>query len=130
MGAIDQATGNKLTTDQHSDEFKKHNNNYYKRSAGIRKAVDKLTKEDVQIDELSKGTLASYIKKSGRAAANYDDSAEFMDNLSKRASTPKLHNDAMDRATYNRQKSNKRLGGIVKASAKLAKEELGVSNDE
>ena len=39
-----------------------------KRQINVRKAVDKLAKEDVQIDELSKKTLGSYVNKAARSA--------------------------------------------------------------
>ena len=47
---------------------RKHNKRASKRYFGIDKAVDKLTKEDAeQIDELSKKTLGSYVKKASGA---------------------------------------------------------------
>jgi hypothetical protein len=40
-------------------------NKSWKRRLGVAKAVDKLTKEEQELDELSKKTLSSYVKKAG-----------------------------------------------------------------
>ena len=84
------------TTDRESMNISK------KRGYGIKKAAMKLAKEEIeQIDELSKKTLGSYVKKAD-ADLNKDD--DFSD-------------DAF------RKKANRALG-IGKATMKLAKEEV------
>jgi hypothetical protein len=83
----------------------------YKRDMGIAKAVDKLTKEEVeQIDELKKSTLGSYVKK---------------------ASTNQIGNTAAVLANKNdsetdraRKRMGNRMAGIAKATDKLTKEEV------
>lgn len=75
-----------------------------KRLANVAKATDRLTNEDVeQVDELNKATLANYVKKASHDAALR---ARFDDRDSPKAPA----------------KAVKRLGGIAKASDKLAKE--------
>lgn len=108
-----------------------------KRQDGIKKAVDKLTKEDVeafvqteefnQLDELSKQTLGSYIKKASHSVATLG------------AVTRQLSNDARDAKTDNdytgfRKKSNqadkvfkhswKRRKGMEAAVDRLTKEDI------
>jgi len=115
-----------------------------KRLNGIKKAADKLAKEqaeqvyqaieDVEIEqiaeeliqEIGKGTLASYIKKaSGNAAANAELSNNLM-HLSHREREAGLKNSSEKKAKAAQAKSNiafKRLDGIKKAVDKLAKEQ-------
>jgi hypothetical protein len=85
----------------------------YKRDMGIAKAVDKLTKEEVeQIDELKKSTLGSYVKK---------------------ASTNQIGNTAAVLANKNdsetdraRKRMGNRMSGIAKATDRLTKEEAEI----
>ena len=79
------------------------------RKAGIANAVNRLTKEEVELDELKKSTLASYIKKATPSAM--DQGVKGMD--FKNENRPKHFNKAMSRMT-----------GIQKAADKLAKEEV------
>jgi hypothetical protein len=82
----------------------------YKRDMGIAKAVDKLTKEEVEeLDELKKSTLGSYVKK---------------------ASTNQIGNTAAVLANKNdsetdraRKRMGNRMSGIAKATDRLTKEE-------
>ena len=102
--------------DLHVDNYKYSKNLEKKRAAGISKAVDKLTKEEVeefmqtedydQLDELSKTTLGSYVKKAAFDAAN---------NASKSS-------DAGNKFAPL-QKSLKRISGVNKAVDKLTKED-------
>jgi hypothetical protein len=86
--------------------------NYMKalgRQIGISTATSKLAKEEVEeLDELSKKTLGSYVKKASRnlAGREYKRGAE------------------KDASTSNLQKSYKRDMGIAKAVDKLTKEEV------
>lgn len=97
----------------------------HKREKGVGKAVDKLTKEET-LDELSKGTLGSYVNKASkqvasasRAGANHEHG--FMDALTK--SDENKAGEHYDAATANRAIAKKRLGGIGAAVKRLAKEE-------
>jgi hypothetical protein len=88
----------------------------YKRDMGITKAVDKLTKEEVELDELKKSTLGSYVKK---------------------ASTNQIGNTAAVLANKNdsetdraRRRIGNRMAGIAKATDKLTKEDTDMSMKE
>ena len=83
-----------------------------KRSIGIAKAVDKLTKEEVEeLDELSKATLGSYVKKAaGTAAGNARAAGNAM------PTSQKMYG--------HENKVTKRLVGVSKAVSKLTKEEV------
>ena len=76
-----------------------NNNRLNRRRKFTDKAIVKLAKEDVQLDELSKKTLGSYVKK---AASDVGYSAE----------------------TSNTKKELKRHKGIAKAADKLTKEDV------
>jgi hypothetical protein len=89
-----------------------------KRQAGISKAVDKLAKEEVeQIDELTKATLGSYVKK-------------VSDDISKRdvRINTALEKDIRANTTKAELKQDKRKAGMHKAIDRLTKEE--VTNDQ
>ena len=85
--------------------------------------------QDIQLDELSKKTLGSYVKKSADSAVdnarNADDSGNRAHDYNNRnfysASDRKIH--ATDAKNYF-NKSQKRLSGISKATSKLTKEEI------
>lgn len=81
----------------------------------------KLRKEDAeQIDELSKNTLGSYVKKSSDAA---DKHLKLANSAAQRSKTK------ADTAQYMKhsEKFGKRIGGIVTAKNKLAREETELS---
>ncbi len=87
----------------------------FKRKAGIEKATDKLTKEEAEnLDELSKKTLGSYIKRSAaeRGHAGIEAGAGGQ-------SGSKDQKDAM-------RTMKKRLKGITMASDRLTKEEANL----
>ena len=94
---------------------KKYKNKAWSREDGIKRAANKLAKEEVeQIDELSKGTLASYAKASTFDAAKQgNEIAKLGNNLS-----------ALSKVNGPMYKLNKRLAGHGKAVDKLAKEEV------
>jgi hypothetical protein len=91
----------------------KHFNKAMGRMMGIKKAADKLAKEEVEnLDELKKSTLGSYVKK---------------------ASTNQIGNTAAVLANKNdsetdraRKRMGNRMAGIAKATDKLTKEEAEI----
>jgi hypothetical protein len=81
-----------------------------KRQAGIKKAADKLAKEEVEnLDELKKSTLGSYVKKAS------------INQIGNTAAVLANKNDSeTDRA---RKRMGNRMSGIEKATDRLTKEE-------
>jgi len=82
--------------------------------------------QDIQLDELSKKTLGSYIKKSADSAVDNardaDDSGNrSIDRITYGVAQRRAH--ATDAKNYF-NKSQKRLSGISKATSKLTKEEI------
>jgi len=82
--------------------------------------------QDIQLDELSKKTLGSYIKKSADSAVDNardsdDSGTRSLDRRYYDADQRKIH--ATDSKNYF-NKSQKRLSGISKATSKLTKEEI------
>lgn len=96
------------------------------RQTGIERAVSRLTKESAeQLDELSKKTLRSYIKKATQRRRDHDNVAGVFisgaeDALAK--GDKKLANKQLDRADHHSRKARLRKIGINRASKKLAKE--------
>ena len=88
------------------------------RTKFIGKAVDKLTKESVELDELSKKTLGSYIKKADKQA---DKAADSYSNAAMRRSDFAPDTPAMAK---NAKKFIKRDSGADLARKKLAKESV------
>ena len=91
-----------------------------KRFVGISKAADKLAKEEVeQIDEISKKTLGSYVKKASHSmASNMSHVTDLMHNKhSPKADVDKERNDALKKVV-------RRDLGIKQAVNKLTKEEV------
>jgi hypothetical protein len=86
----------------------KHLNKAIKRAHGVEKAVDRLTKEEIELDELSKKTLGSYVQ---RAADDMAGNAYAVG-----AKDPQ-------KPTAGFGKSFKRQKGIAKAVGRLTKEE-------
>lgn len=105
-----------------SEQREKHFDKAFKRGKGIAKAVDKLTKEEVeQIDEISKKTLGSYIKK---ASGDANDNAVRASWETSRIAVgdpndPGNHGKANK---YIRDLRNRKKG-ISRATDKLTKEE-------
>ena len=90
------------------------------RSANISKALDKLTREEVeQIDELSPKTLGSYVKK-----ATSSNDARSISNLSSKAAYKLATTDGEDEGEEEDHKSYKRSASISKAVNRLTKEEV------
>jgi hypothetical protein len=93
----------------------------YKRDMGIAKAVDKLTKEEVEnLDEVSKDTLVSYIRKAVPSAIKNSASAKAQGDLAKTNRDKSADKKAKEdfHTAANRQR------GINLAAKKLANEEV------
>jgi hypothetical protein len=113
-----------------SPEFKKHSEKGIKRYSGILKATRKLTKEETeQLDELSKSTLGSYVKKAHDSATGLATTAMHHKN------TADLHNQTgnlkrtkeFDRYSFDAtEKQIKRTKGVNRAVGKLTKEDLDI----
>ena len=108
-----------------------------KRYGNVAKAIDRLTKEEVEeLDELSKKTLGSYIKKSSQNAAGQTFDAAHK--LGVRAMNgPAMqdkdnpHGDILAKQVRTHfDKANSRLGGISKATDKLTREEKEGSHED
>lgn len=103
-----------------------------KRRAGINKAVNKLAKEDKQIDELKARTVGSYIRKatndltrqkSGQATAAKHN--KHQDKYSQRGASPAMK--SMEKEYERRAK--KREAGLAKADRALARKESYEANN-
>jgi len=93
------------------------------RQDGMKNAVKRLTKEEVQIDEISKDTLASYIPKAAKDARIHGQIATDFENRGKTARKPGSK-DSWNRLSMKyKEKAWKRDDGISKAVNKLTKEE-------
>ena len=116
-------------------------NTGWKRQDGIKTAVSKLAKEEVEeIDELSKGTLGSYVNKAskdtmmkGRDALGHDRDAKETEykarihqavNGGSDSDAIRSANDSRDKSFDSGLKARSRLAGISKAVGKLTKEEV------
>jgi hypothetical protein len=86
-----------------------------------------MSEEFEQLDELSKSTLGSYVKKASSNIPNVDRRAEKSRNDSIDASKinrPELEKLHKDDWKYLKNKVNNRISGIAKATDKLTKEEV------
>jgi hypothetical protein len=92
-------------------------NKSWKRRIGVAKAVDKLTKEEQELDELSKKTLGSYVKKAGA------DNLSLGVGLSRAANDSDNFRGSRNLKTLGRKASNRTVG-INRAADKLTKEEV------
>ena len=93
------------------------------RNAGIKRAVNKLTKEDIgQIDELSKTTLGSYIKK---AADDKSKTAYDRGYVNYATDGPKPERVSWDDKVEAGQR--RRNAGIKRAVNKLTREDLDIN---
>lgn len=99
----------------------------HNREFGIRKAINRLTNEDVeQLDEISKQVLGSYIKKASHDVAAKGAATRQFANDSEAARKKEDYLDARDsmrRADKTFAKSWKRREGMAKAVDRLTKEE-------
>ena len=95
---------------QSIDARKKAVNKIVNRRVGVERAVNRLSKEETELDEISKETLGSYIRKAALDISKNDVKHA-------RGSDPKERIDAMNKGT-------KRYLGLSRAVDKLAKEEV------
>jgi hypothetical protein len=90
-----------------------------KREKGIGKAVDKITKEEVEeLDELSKKTLGSYVNKAHDQLMKHTASVNFKSGRGDSDALSYTHEPRTARKTANRTK------GVATAIGKLTKEEF------
>lgn len=99
-----------------TDRWMKHSEKFGKRKAGIDRASDRLSEE--QLDELNKDTLGSYVKKATRDAINKADRA----GTKVGAGHPGATDDYMDAV--------RREQGITRATDRLMREEEDEMADE
>lgn len=104
-----------------TDSYKR----FIKRGKGMTAAANKMDEEVEQIDELSKKTLGSYVKK---ASADATEKRMKADRLNTAAWTGNKSDDefnALDKASTKAYKSHQnRLSGVNKATDRLTKEEV------
>jgi hypothetical protein len=91
------------------------------RQQGIGRAVQKLTKEEENLDELSKKTLGSYVKKASDDASNKSFAAGY--GIASGNDESSSGKDTKQHGIRMMGKSTKRLKGIDTAVKKLTKEE-------
>lgn len=138
----EKARDDAFDADAVDDERRLRKRSFGHNQAGkkIIKRGDTLRAEEVQIDELSKKTLASYIGKAATSAANK--ASEFGRKSAERDEMDRMMNRHMKFSdkedihkkmgtTYRdveepREKVGKRVQGIKRATARLAKEEVQI----
>jgi hypothetical protein len=103
--------------DSETDRARKRMGN---RMSGIAKATDRLTKEEVELDEVSKSTLGRYVKAASTDAARKTSEKDSVDR-------DYPNRSFSDRLGYKKElgkKLNRRRVGISKAVDRLTKEEV------
>ena len=105
--------------------------NMKKRISGINKATDKLTKEEIDLDEeqlneLSKKTLGSYIKKA--TDSTFED-PRTIGNLSSKSTEKDIKSGGED-GGEEEHKARMRSKGVAKAVNRLTKEELDLDEEQ
>ena len=93
--------------------------NIANRMKGITRAADKLTKEEVELDEISKSTLGRYVKAASTDAARKTSEKDSVDRDYPKAS----FSDRLGHKKQLGKKLNQRRVGISKAVDRLTKEE-------
>ena len=89
-----------------------------------------LRKEEAEeLDELSKSTLGSYVKKASRDSTITRKIASDFEHMSDRARTPGMKQAAGENAQRYKEKSWKRRDGLDKAVDRLTKEEVEVIDE-
>ena len=101
---LSSRAAHKLATAEPGDDGERDDRKSFNRSKGIGRAIDRLSKED-QVDELSKSTLGSYVKKAAKDAEDAGRDQEY-------------YGSQQD---YDR--GEKRQKGIGRAVDRLSKEE-------
>jgi hypothetical protein len=116
--------------EKNTDSFKRRANaiarTVQQKNPGKAAAMRKLTtnEEVEQIDELKKSTLASYVNKAANQVRAKTGIAASFETQGTRKKDPEDYEAYMGLAKDFRQGAKKRLTGIEKATAKLAKEEI------
>jgi len=119
QGEKSKSPGIKAASDKISQSYKEKSS---KRTAGVYKAVDRLTKEEVEeLDELSKKTLGSYAKKA--TDAGNTKSSMNLAVTGQRAYSKGFGADG-DTIHPADRKANTRAAGVHSAITRLAKEEV------
>lgn len=96
-----------------------------KRTLGIKKAVNRLAKEEVEeIEELSKATLASYAKKATRDARIKMATGKDFERIATKSRKPAYKAAAATWERRYKSDARKREAGVEKAIDRLAKEEV------
>jgi hypothetical protein len=115
-------------TSSNDNKSGEHIDKTFKRLDGIKTAVSKLAKEEVEeLDELDKKTLGSYVKKSSEQGKKAAVSAGQSNQALGRAlasGNKHLARVHQDNIIYSNELENKRKAGIAKAVDKLTKEEV------
>jgi len=111
-----------------ADRAKKNLTKKVNRYEGIPRAVDKLAEEDLQ--ELSKGTLASYVKKAVNDIPERERIANSSIEMAKHQNNKYDVKYWADRAKKNLTKKVNRYEGIPRAVDKLAEEDLQETSKE
>jgi hypothetical protein len=115
---IDAKSGKAGSTKDYGDHFQK-------RYVGILRATRKLAKEEVEgLDELSKSTLGSYVKKASADATISRKVASDFEHMASRAKKPSMKASASELEKEYKSKSWKRRDNIGKAVDRLTKEEV------
>jgi hypothetical protein len=135
--SIDMASYRQGHKEAHGSSSKPLEKKLSKRHKGISTAVSKLTKEDAeQIDELSKKTLGSYVKKASGAEQPKNVMSPKNVPLTKIAayqgdSETRELGKRFNQATYDKAERlrKNRSQGITRAADKLAKEEVEVIDE-
>ena len=116
MGSQGVTAGLKIAADEKSS---KNFKDMGKREKGIKLAVKKLTKEDVeQVDEISKATMGRYINKAKDSIDMTSYRSGIKDGTAISSSTPYKSNNPLEK------KLSKRHKGIETAVKKLTKEDI------
>jgi hypothetical protein len=112
--------GNKYPEKQkrHMDNASKHIDTYNKREAGLKTAKKKLSEAE-QLDELSKNTLKSYVKKAIKSRDSQDKKAKEHSWRAQDAGTFKTLDKHITKRNQAEKKVANRTKGIETASKKL-----------
>lgn len=119
-----------VASDAH-DNMVKDSDKEAKRKSGIKTAISKLTREDIEyLDELSDQKLGKYIKAASIDMA--DHANKNGNNTAHRSATNNYTKSALNTIKYHSKKEKNRREGISRAVDKLTKEEVldELSNDK
>ena len=106
--------------------YKKSGRTATNRSTGIQRAADRLAKEEVELDEISKSTAASYIKKAVSSSAALRAKADLLGKRALDTDSPKNSEKYFDASDKAYKKHMNRISGTAKAVDRLTKEEAEI----